>query len=174
MMLKLRKPSDLKITHADLVAFLRYDRDSGEFHYITRPPYRRHGPLGCNDNGYRRLKVFGQYYLAHRLAWFYVTGEWPKHFIDHKDGNPSNNAFSNLRECTQSQNVANARRPNLGRPATSKYKGVSWNKVEKKWCAFVRVEGRLKNLGYFKTEELAHEAYVAAAREHYGEFARLA
>jgi len=172
-MLKLRKPSEIGLTHADLLQLVTYDPGTGVFNWRERPKFRRKNrALGCNDRGYIVIGIQGGHYLAHRLAWFYVTGEWPKHFIDHKDGDPSNNAYANLREATQSQNIANARK--LKRGGTSKFKGVYWIKADRKWSAQIRVAGKLILLGRFNDEQAAHEAYMAAARKHFGDFARAA
>src|ERR1700726_3642325 len=59
--------------------------------------------------------------LPNQLAWFYMTGRWGRATIDHRDGNPANNRWKNLRVATPSQNNANRRRP---RNNTSGFKGV--------------------------------------------------
>ena len=96
-----------------------------------------------------------------------MTGEWGRPAIDHRDGNSTNNRWSNLRRATPSQNNANRRRP---RHNTSGYKGVyfRWGF----WRACIKRNGRRIYLGVFATPEEAHAAYVAAARKLFGEFAR--
>jgi hypothetical protein len=90
--------------------------------------------------------------------------------VDHKDGNGLNNARSNLRLATNAQNTINSRRSSRNK---SGYKGVSWNKENHKWYAYIKINGRNKHLGTFDTPEDAYAVYCAAAIEHHGEFARL-
>ena len=114
--------------------------------------------------------IGGEEYRAHRLAWLYVNGEWPTEDIDHIDGDPSNNRISNLRQATDSQNLANARKPVTN---TSGRKGVSWHSKGQKWQAHIRIEGKSKYLGLFDDLDAAHAAYASAATLHRGEFARM-
>ena len=92
------------------------------------------------------------------------------HQIDHKDRNPRNNQSSNLRSATQSQNQANSVRP-LGN--YSKYRGVTWHKISKKWFAQLSVNNKRVLRRRFATEIEAAKAYDKAAFEHFGEFATL-
>ena len=97
-----------------------------------------------------------------------MTGEWCSAVIDHRDGDPSNNRWDNLRRATVSQNNANRR---LHRNNKCGFKGV----VQNPWGRFIASiykNGRRIHLGMFATPEAAHAAYVAAARELFGEFAR--
>ena len=123
---------------------------------------------GRVNNGYREIGIKNIRYLAHRLAWLYVHGEWPQHQIDHIDGDKLNNLIANLRLATNSQNGANR-----GAPAdnTSGYKGVS--RAKQRWRAVISVKGRYRHLGTFGTAEEAYAAYCKAARELHGEFARV-
>jgi hypothetical protein len=115
----------------------------------------------------RRIGVGYGRYLAHRLAWLYVHGEWPAGEIDHVNGDPLDNRIVNLRPATRSQQMLNRRVMN-----TSGYKGVSYWEARGKWRAQIRFNGRNKTLGYFLTVEEAAEAYLFAALEHHGDFAR--
>jgi len=79
---------------------------------------------------------------------------------DHINGNPLDNRKINLRICTREQNQGNSKP--YGK--TSKYKGVCLHKKSNSWHAQISIKGKRTSLGYFKTEELAHRAYVNAKR----------
>ena len=153
---------------------LRYDIQTGVFVWRN---HRRSTLLG-KVAGYRKrgqrsfyvgISIYGQEYAAHRLAWLYVTGRWPKAQIDHKDMDGTNNSFSNLREASRSQNLANSPRR---LDNSSGYKGVCWFAACEKWRADIAKDGKRHYLGLFDTAEAAHEAYAAAATKLHGEFAR--
>lgn len=102
--------------------------------------------------GYFRGSVFGDPYLAHRVAWAVYYGAWPSKFIDHIDGNKINNRLDNLRDVTVSDNGKNTKKPHHN---TSGCVGVYWHKYRKKWCAFIKVNGKQKHLGIFKDKNSA-------------------
>jgi hypothetical protein len=87
--------------------------------------------------------------------------------VDHINGDTLDNRRSNLRIVTQSQNLANMCKQ---KNKTSQYKGVSWNKVSRKWAAHIQISGKSKYLGLFNTEEAAHERYCEIGKEIYGEY----
>lgn len=89
--------------------------------------------------------------------------------VDHINRNRLDNRKTNLRICTPQENALN-RTPIL---ATSKYNGVSWDKVAKKWRAQITIERKTQNLGRFKQEELAALAYDMVAIRQFGNFAQL-
>jgi HNH endonuclease/AP2 domain len=96
-----------------------------------------------------------------------MTGKWCRVIIDHRDGDPSNNRWDNLRRATVAQNGANKPRH---RNNTSGFKGVCRDRG--RWRAAIYKNGRRHPLGNFPTPEAAHAAYVKAARKLFGEFAR--
>ena len=126
------------------------------------------------NNGYRQVGINGKGYLEHRLIFLYHYGYLPK-FLDHIDGDPSNNDISNLREATQQENCMNMKKPKShnGKPTTSIYKGISWDKIDKKWKVSIRINGKPKHLGYFTSEIDAAKAYNKAAIEAFGKFAKI-
>ncbi len=87
--------------------------------------------------------------------------------VDHINHDGLDNRRCNLRLATRANNCHNQR----SFKGSSKYKGV-W-RVGEKWAACIRVDGRSKRLGTFVSEKEAALAYNQAAREHYGEFAKL-
>jgi HNH endonuclease/AP2 domain len=90
--------------------------------------------------------------------------------VDHIDGNRLNNTKTNLRIATHQQNSMN-RQPTRGRDIP--YRGVSLEKRLGKYRAQIKAEGRIVVIGFFTTMEDAAKAYDDAARQYYGEFARL-
>lgn len=122
----------------------------------------RHGHLYASINY--------KHYAVHRLIWLYVHGRWPSRVIDHINGNPSDNRISNLRECTQLENMRNSR---LRTDNTSGVKGVYWEKKERKWMAYINVNGKMKALGRFAAKEDAIASRTKAEAEFFGAFARV-
>lgn len=116
-------------------------------------------------NGYLRITVDGVRLLAHRAAWMYVTGETPEFDVDHRDGDRQNNAFTNLRKATRSQNMQNEHQARSG--GSSGLLGVSWHKGAQKWMAGIRIPGGggKKYLGLFECKHEAYASYIAAKRE---------
>lgn len=161
------------ITLAELKTILSYDPSDGIFRWLVKvAPNMNVGEIAGSHvgRGYWKICVKGKRYRAHRLAWFYVTGEWPRLQIDHVNGIRSDNRFSNLREATNGQNAANSKK----RHDNPHLKGAHWHNRDKVWFSCIRVNGKLIYLGVFKTAELAHEAYYAAAQKYFGTFARAA
>jgi hypothetical protein len=149
---------------------LDYDSATGEFRWRERMSRAVHAGdvAGTMDiDRYRRIMIRGTQYRAHQLAWLYMTGEWCSMVIDHRDGDPSNNRWDNLRRATKSQNSANR---GLNRNNSCGLKGVSCEGG--RWRAGIYKDGRRHHLGSFATPQAAHAAYVAAARRLFGEFAR--
>ena len=161
------------LTHERLLEVLSYDQETGKFRRKVRTAnaIRVGQEAGwVNRNGYRYIEVCGHRYLAHRLAWFYMNGEWPADEIDHKDCNRDNNSWSNLRPATRIQNLHNAR---IKSSSSTGYKGVYFDKRHNKFAARIRENGARKSLGYYDRAEDAHRAYAKRAAELRGEFARV-
>jgi HNH endonuclease len=166
------------ITQEYLKSVLDYNQETGDFIWKQRPdiegPWNKRyaGKVAGhrNKNGYVRIEIDDVPYWSHRLAWLWMTGEWPPKNIDHKDLIKGNTSWLNLRAATMSQNLANiAKRKDSNQP----YKGVYFRKTRNRWEARIRVGGKKYYLGEFKTAEAAHSAYASAALVHFGEFARL-
>lgn len=107
-------------------------------------------------------------YKVHRLIFLWHHG-WLPAEVDHSDTKKGNNRISNLRPAGKSENAWNvgARKNN-----TSGYKGVTWSKAYGKWQSQIQVRGKRRYLGLFDDPAKAHAAYVEAARQQHGEFAR--
>jgi hypothetical protein len=119
----------------------------------------------------------GRYYLIHLHREVLQPPEGK--YVDHINGNPLDNRRANLRICTNAQNQANRRKQRaiLGKPPRSRYKGVRTAGGQqfrnKPWRACIKTAGKNRSLGYYSTEEEAARAYDRAAREAWGDYARL-
>lgn len=124
-----------------------------------------------HSTGYVHIQIGGRIYKAHRLAWLYITGEFPPEDIEHKNLIKSDNRWKNLRLGNDSLNQANVRKRVDN---TVGFKSVSYRLDSKKWRARIQVRKKRYALGSFNTPEEAHAAYVKAAKKYFGEFARAA
>lgn len=155
------------MTCADsLKEILSYSPETGAFHWKqTRGGRALAGAeAGTYEaQGYRTIFVWGKKHKAHRLAWLYMTGEWPALGIDHMDGNKGNNAWANLRQVTVRQNAENKRRARRDNKSSGLL-GVTWNNRTRSFQARIQVKGRSHSLGYFDDPTEAHKAYLEAKR----------
>jgi len=150
---------------------LHYNPETGIFTWKQTGKGKRAGGIAGNTrpDGYRRINVGGKLYYAHRLAYLYMTGEWPKDLIDHANMDPSDNRWCNIRACDQRQNRGNRR---IDPRSRSGIKGIHYRADCDKWWAYICPNGRLKSLGMYKTLEEAMAARATAAKEFFGDFAR--
>ena len=106
----------------------------------------------------------------HLFLWR-LWGLPPAEQIDHKNRNGLDCRRANLRPATYAKNQANKAK---SKNCRSGFKGVSWQHDMKRWRATIAVDGKKRSIGWFDTPEEAHAAYLAAAREAYGDYARSA
>jgi hypothetical protein len=114
--------------------------------------------------------VEGKIFLAHRLAWLYVHGVMPEHYVDHINGVKNDNRIENLRDVKQGVNLQNQKRAKRNR-VSSDLLGVSFsNKGQNKdrpYRARIVVDRKEIHLGTFAYEKDAHDAYLAAKRQYH-------
>ena len=152
---------------------LNYDPDTGLFTWRTtwNPKFigknAGHMRHAGKANGYVCICLKNREIFAHRLAWFYVYGKWPNGALDHINRVKNDNRIANLREALPWQNAANIDLPAHNRTG---FKGVTWRKHAKKWCAEISILGRSFHLGSFDTAEEAAAEYDRFARHIHGEF----
>lgn len=156
--------SVLDLTQDRLKEYLTYDPDTGIFTSLISG--KQIGWKGWK--GYVSLAVWDVTYRAHRLAWLYMTGEWPTNLVDHRDGDKSNNRFNNLRESTHSQNSANGK---AKASASGLPRGVRKASNSKSFKAEITVHNRKIHLGCFPTAEEASEVYTLASELIHGDYA---
>lgn len=150
---------------ADLTAqrlreLLHYDPETGIFTWVS--PRRTHG-IGSRigdaagspqGTGYLSIGIEGRSYLAHRLAWLYMTSQWPTDDVDHLDRVRDNNSWRNLRAATRKQNHENR---SVRKDSRSGSIGVAILSSGR-WRARIKHNYRQIELGVFDTIEQAKEA----------------
>ena len=150
---------------------LSYDPDTGHFRWKVSNSNRcKVGDIAGfkETEGRIQIRIDNKTYRAHRLAWLHTYGRWPQHQIDHINHDQSDNRLSNLREATNQENSRNMRKKN-----SSGLRGAQWSPRVGRWKSEIRTNSGKKFLGWFKTKEEAHSAYVKAALLHHGEFAKV-
>jgi hypothetical protein len=152
-----------KLTAERLRSMLHYEPETGVWRWLDGDQLgaKKDGTVGCFSRGYHIIGVGRAIHSAHRLAWLYMTGDWPAKHIDHIDGNKSNNAWKNLRDVPRTVNLQNRHRADVD--SSTGLLGVST--CGHRWKADIRANGKRVSLGVFDTPELAHAAYLAAKRE---------
>lgn len=152
------------LTIDDLKTYLSYDPETGVFTWIAKAGNvsKVGEPTGYIDaNGYVIIGFARKLHKAHRLAWLYMTGAFPRNQIDHMNGDRTDNRFCNLREATHSQNMRNFR----SAASDSKTKVLGVGASGKRYRARISVDGKTIYLGLFDTPEGAHHAYLEAKRK---------
>lgn len=155
--------ADANLNAAQLRDILRYDPITGSFYRLKNTGSTgRVGPVNVRPStrGAYSICVRAHKHYAHRLAWLYMTGEWPTHEVDHIDGNPLNNRFGNLREATGAQNKQNQHGPR--RDNKSGFLGVM--RHGDRWRARIQLDRKSIHVGLFDSAEAAHAAYLDAKR----------
>lgn len=152
------------ITQSQLKEILDYDPETGIFKWkIKKSYFAVPGQIaGCLNNfGYVRIGIGKKSYMAHRLAWLWYYGEWPKKLIDHINHKKDDNRICNLRDATPSQNTLHTKKH---RNTTSKIRGVDWHKSYKKWMVRIQIDGKRKTIGFFSCIEEAKTAREEAEK----------
>jgi hypothetical protein len=155
------------LTQAELKSKLHYNTETGIFTRFIKYKNQIKKAGSKQTNGYIYISINKIDYLAHRLAWLYVYGEFPKNQIDHINRIRDDNKISNLRESTQSENLMNI---SISSHNTSGYKGVSFDKSKNKFMACIQINSRQIFIGRYKTAKEASIAYSNYAKEIQGEF----
>lgn len=155
----------MAITQERLKELLHYDSGTGVFTWRVR---RGGGATagakaGATDTyGYAQITVDRHLYLAHQIAWLYMTGFWPRFEIDHRNRVRNDNAWSNLRPADRLLNTQNRTKPNTKN--STGLLGVSRYRTSE-FSARITVNGKQRFLGVYSSAEQAHAVYLAAKRE---------
>lgn len=149
---------------------LLYDPDIGELHWTCEGGFNRDISKTAGTvlgDGYKAISTTFGVIKVHRICWYLHYGYWPDNYLDHVDGDKTNNRITNLRLVTNQQNSFNSKPHKDG---SSKYKGVTFDKKNGKWFSRICRDGKTKFLGYFTEEKDAAIAYNKAAKELFGEY----
>lgn len=167
---------NMRPSQQNIKKYVLYMAETGDFYRI--------GKVGCKgiigekvgrlkSHGYIVFQVAGHRDYAHRFAWLYMTGKWPKE-LDHINGSRNDNRWLNLREATRTQNNANRKLCNK-----KKYhnlpKGVLIRKNRGGSISYygrIIVNGKQIWSTAQSNPDNAHKLYMALARKYFGEFAR--
>ena len=151
----MRKKLARPMTQKRLKRRVSYNSKSGVFRL------RKNGEkVGSpNAKGYLAVQLGVKHYSLHRLAWLYMTGEFPVGVVDHIDHDKHNNVWDNLRETTQLDNCKNQK---LASNNTSGFVGVRWNETRNVWTAAIKVDRKNIHLGCFDSFEDAVDARIDA------------
>jgi hypothetical protein len=160
------------ITQAELHEAFNYDPATGVFSRkkVFSNRSKVGGKLGLKQ-AKRHITIYqnGKYYCAHRLAWLYVYGKWPDGYVDHINGDPTDNRISNLRDSTQSQNLCNSKLPVTNKTGV---KGVSWDDSRGQWFAKIQYKKKQYPLGRYDDFDVACQVVMQKRLEIHGSFAR--
>jgi len=160
-------------THERLLELLHYDPETGVFTWLISHHRIRAGDRAGNENWsrpdqpYRQIMIDQKNYRTGRLAWFYMIGVWPEKEVDHRNVNPLDDAWSNLRLATSEQNKANQ---GMRRNNKSGFKGVHSHGL--RFSARTKINGKYQHLGMFDTAEEASAFYKHVTSTIHGEYAR--
>jgi len=137
------------LTQSKIKELLDYNQETGIF---TRAK-RTTNSINIGDiagtktkKGYIRIRVADGLYMAHRLAWLYVIGVWPKYQVDHENHIRDDNRWVNLSAATNQENSKNM---SLSKRSTSGVCGVVWHKNHRKWQTYIAYNDKKIHLGYF-------------------------
>lgn len=152
----------------ELRRLLNYNPETGIFTRLIQRSNMKVGSVAGSvyPDGYTYIMINRQRFLAHRLAWLYMTGSLPQMEIDHIDRIRSNNSWINLRKVSTQQNSFNRSKHSNNKTG---HKGVSFSRRENKFRAVITLNGKLHHLGYFTTAEEASQCYQKASLNLHGE-----
>lgn len=158
------------ITFEELKKVLHYCKETGRWTWLTSMGAR--GAVGSQAGsyntltGYNNIKVKGRLYIASRLAYFWVNGEWPAGDMDHINGVKADDRWVNLRCVSTRVNTQNQRQARSD--SQCGLLGAFWDTKRQRWYSKITLGyGRKKWLGTFPDATSAHSAYVKAKRQHH-------
>lgn len=155
-----------KLTLDRLKKYFQYCPHTGDFYRtLLRDRWGNETPImkkvgTLRDDGYLESMIFNKVYKNHRLAIFYMTGEWPDE-VDHINGDRADNRIVNLRSVSKQENMKNRGR---SKNNTSGASGITWFKQTGQWRVRINANGNRISLGLFDTIDEAVAARKGAER----------
>lgn len=161
-----------RITVSELKELINYDPDTGEIRWKKGRPGASSGNLAgtLKPSGYVIVLIKRKLYRAHRIAWFYMTGEFPTKEIDHINGNKSDNRFCNLRLADKTQNNWNKK---VRKDSKVGIKNVLYFPNFKKYYVRINANKQKHQFGPFDTIEEAAKVAEAQRAVLHAEFAHV-
>jgi hypothetical protein len=155
------------LSYDDANRLFEYDYKTGELYWkINVAKNVKSGMVAGKSRKrdlYKTVTIKRKQYQAHRIVWLIVNGNMPKEFIDHINGDRTDNRIFNLREATHSLNAQNVRKPSKAN--TSGYLGVSFKRGA--YESSLTFAGKSIYLGRYDDPKIAHQAYINAKRKHH-------
>lgn len=161
------------LTQERLKQALHYDPETGEWIWLKALSYNV--PAGqsagtISVHGYRIITILGVKHRASRLAWLYMTGNWPQSEMDHINRCKLDDRWENLRVVSRSENALNR---DMQSNNTSGARGVHWDASRGKWVAQIKTEGVAFFVGRYDSFDEAVAARDSAVQDTHGDFANL-
>lgn len=159
----------MKIDKDNIKLFFTYNSRTGVFKRIAKLSWKGN-IIQCDpfepqstSHGYKTVNIFRTPIQVHRLIFLYMTGKFPKNDVDHINGDRLDNRWRNLREVTRIENLHNV---GLRRDNSTGHQGISKRSDTGRYHAYINVNGKRYNLGYFKNITDAISARKTALKEH--------
>jgi hypothetical protein len=169
----------LPFSYQQVRTLFNYDPITGWLTWRVRPSNGTYAGTRAGTNAYsgkgqttphcRQVKIYGELYIEAHIIWLWVTGKAPRHEVDHIDTDPFNNVWTNLREADDSQNNYNRHGHKAGC-----LKWAWYDKRKNKYQSRVVANGVKYWIGYFNTEQEAHDAAFVVAQRLHNKFVRKA
>lgn len=145
------------LTAERLRELLHYDPEAGVFTRRTNSNNKaRIGDVAGHRTAkdYWSIKISGVAHSAHRLAWLYVYGAWPREGVDHANGIKTDNRIANLREATHSENMQNKK----AKDGLKDKLGTYYRKDNDKWASEICFNGHRKYLLHLMSSQSASKS----------------
>lgn len=155
------------ITQKQLKEILHYNPETGYFTWL-KSPEDMNVSIGSiagythKNTNYCHIMISNKFNAAHRLAWLYMTGNFPINCIDHKNRVRCDNRWVNLCDATKHENSKNNK---LSIKNTSGVSGVCWDKEQRKWRVTIGINMKKKCYGRYKNLDEAIEVRNKAYKE---------